>query len=56
MNLLLRLSIAALCFLAAIGCYFFGAPRGGLIFLLLGGGFELIFWIMLARKRNKKLP
>jgi len=51
-----RFLIAVLCLFAAIGCYVFGAPAGGLAFLILGAVLEGTFWVMLFRKRTKKTP
>lgn len=48
----IRLLIAVLCLFAAIACYVFGTPAGGLLFLLLGVALEGVFWMMLFRKRN----
>lgn len=36
MELLKRIIITVLCFFAAIACYGFGIPAGGIVFLLLG--------------------
>jgi len=50
----MRFAIAALCLFSAIACYVFGAPAGGIVFLLLGALLEGFFWIMLFRKRTNK--
>jgi len=40
------------CFLAAIACYSFGIPIGGIVFFLLGIVFEALFWFgVLGRKK-----
>jgi uncharacterized membrane protein len=51
----MRFLIAIICLFSAIGCYVFGAPAGGLVFLAIGVILEGAFWIMLFRKRTKKL-
>lgn len=48
----MRVAVALLCLFAAIGCYVFGAPAGGMVFLILGALLEGLFWIMLFRKRS----
>ena len=49
----IRWLIASLCLFAAIGCYVFGAPVGGLVFLLLGFLLEGVFWVLLLHSKNK---
>ena len=49
-----RILIAVACLLAAIGCYVFGIPAGGIAFLVLGVIFEGMFWLsILGKKRNQ---
>jgi len=54
MNKGLRFIIASLCLFAAIGCYVFGAPVGGVIFLIGGAILEGVFWVMLFRRNSKQ--
>lgn len=49
----IRWVIASLFLFAAIGCYVFGAPIGGVIFLVLGALLEGVFWVLLFRKKQK---
>lgn len=44
MKTLKRILFTLVCFFAAIACYTFGIPQGGVLFLLLGLGFEVLFW------------
>lgn len=45
---------AILCLIAAIICYIFGAPSGGVLFLLIGAGLEILFWVgILGPKKSK---
>lgn len=54
MRILYRVLIVVACFFAAIACYVFGIPAGGAIFLILGLGFESLFWMgLFGRKRLK---
>ncbi|HSC67705.1 MAG TPA: hypothetical protein VLC79_08445 [Cellvibrio sp.] len=39
-----RAIITLACLLAAIGCYVFGVPVGGIVFLIAGVLFEGLFW------------
>ncbi|AWF81565.1 hypothetical protein BTJ40_12430 [Microbulbifer sp. A4B17] len=48
-----RIATALLFLLAAIACYAFGVPAGGVIFLALGIIFEGIFWIKLFKRKKK---
>lgn len=52
MRILYRVMILVFCFIAAFACYVFGIPAGGVIFLVLGFTFEVLFWKgLLGRKR-----
>ncbi len=54
MRILYRILIVVTCFFAAIACYVFGVPVGGVIFLILGLAFESMFWMgLFGRKRTK---
>lgn len=54
MRILYRAIIVIACLFAAIACYVFGIPAGGVIFLLLGIMFEGLFWLgLFGRKRIK---
>jgi hypothetical protein len=48
-----RVVIVVACLFAAIGCYFFGVPAGGVVFLLLGLIFEGMFWFGIFGKWKK---
>jgi hypothetical protein len=37
-------AIVVFCFFAAIACYVFGVPAGGVAFVVLGLIFEGLFW------------
>ena len=54
MEFLKRVLITVLCFFAAIACYVFGIPAGGIIFLILGLAFEVMFWVGIFGKKAKK--
>lgn len=45
-----RFVVTALCLLAAVTCYLFGVPAGGVLFLILGFVFEVIFWARVFRR------
>lgn len=45
-----RFIFTALCLLAAISCYLFGVPAGGVLFLILGFVLEVIFWTRVFRR------
>lgn len=49
---LIRILIAIAFLAAAIICYIFGAPAGGVLFLILGLVFEATFWGLLLRKNK----
>ena len=44
MKTLTRIAFTVICLLLALLCYFIGIPAGGVVFLVLGVGFELLFW------------
>ncbi|MDO8342562.1 MAG: hypothetical protein Q7T48_05130 [Cellvibrio sp.] len=44
MKTITRVIITVACLFAAIGCYAFGVPVGGVVFLLAGLIFEGMFW------------
>ena len=48
-----RVFVVPVCFFAAIACYSFGVPAGGVIFIILGVLFEGLFWrgVFGARKK-----
>jgi|SaaInlV_100m_DNA_5_1039725.scaffolds.fasta_scaffold08050_3 hypothetical protein len=52
MKILTRTLTAVLCLFAAIACYVFGAPVGGVIFIVLGVMFEGLFWAGLFGQRK----
>lgn len=45
MKIISRVAITLGCLLAAIACYVFGVPVGGLAFLVAGLIFEGMFWL-----------
>lgn len=49
-----RVAISVACLIAAIGCYVFGIPVGGVAFLVAGLVFEGMFWRGLFGKRKNK--
>lgn len=53
MKLLKRVLLTVLCFFAAIACYVFGIPVGGIAFLILGMAFEVLFWFGVFGKKSK---
>ncbi len=53
MKLLKRVLFTVLCFFAAIACYVFGIPAGGVAFFILGLIFEALFWLGLLGKKTK---
>ena len=56
MGLISRLLLIVVCFFAAIACYVFGVPVGGVTFILLGFIFEGLFWTgVFANKRKAPL-
>lgn len=53
MELLKRTLLTIICFFAAIACYIFGIPAGGIVFLILGLVFEGLFWLGIFGKKKK---
>ncbi len=53
MKLLKRILLTVLCFFAAIACYVFGIPAGGVAFFVLGMVFEVLFWFGIFGKKKK---
>ncbi|MBY6211828.1 hypothetical protein KUV95_09680 [Microbulbifer agarilyticus] len=52
MSSLKRILIAFACLFAAIACYVFGIPAGGVIFLVFGMLLEGLFWFQLTRRKR----
>lgn len=52
MNILLRLALIVTCFFAAIACFVFGVPFGGIAFVVLGIAFEGLLWLGIFGKKN----
>ena len=48
-----RIVLSTLCFVAALACYVFGIPLGGVVFLILGMAFEGLFWLGILGARGK---
>ncbi|MGM0525644.1 MAG: hypothetical protein ACQEQ8_05555 [Pseudomonadota bacterium] len=49
-----RILLALSCLAAAIACYIIGVPGGGVMFLILGVIFEVLFWFgLFGRKRRQ---
>lgn len=53
MKPIVRVAVIVLCLFAAIGCYAFGIPVGGVIFLVAGLIFEALFWLGIFGKWKK---
>ena len=53
MNILFRVALVIVCFFAAIACYVFGVPVGGVAFLAFGVIFEGLFWFGIFGKKKK---
>ncbi len=53
MNVISRALLIVVCFFAAIACYVFGIPAGGVAFVVLGVIFEGLFWMGIFGKRKK---
>ncbi|WP_193747516.1 hypothetical protein [Cellvibrio sp. OA-2007] len=53
MNPILRAAVIVVCLVAAIGCYVFGIPVGGVAFLVAGIIFEAMFWLGIFGKWKK---
>ena len=54
MAILKRILFTSICFFAAIACYTFGIPAGGIGFFLLGLIFEGLFWFGILGPKSKK--
>lgn len=55
MEFMKRWIITVLCLFAAIACYVFGIPAGGVFFLILGLLLEGIFWTRLFKRNTAKM-
>jgi len=53
MNMIFRVLLIVACFFAAIACYVFGVPVGGIVFVILGVIFEGLFWIGIFGKKKR---
>lgn len=53
MKPILRVAVIVICLFAAIGCYVFGIPMGGVAFLVAGIVFEAMFWLGIFGKWKK---
>lgn len=53
MNIFIRVALIILFFFAAIACYTFGVPVGGVLFIILGIVFEGMFWFGIFGKKRK---
>lgn len=53
MKTITRVAITLACLLAAIACYGFGVPIGGVAFLVAGLIFEGMFWLGMFGKWKK---
>ena len=53
MKPIIRVAVIVLCLFAAIGCYVFGVPAGGVAFIVLGIVFEAMFWLGIFGKWKK---
>ncbi len=57
MNVIKRVLLSLCFFFAAIGCYVFGIPVGGVVFFIFGLVFEGLFWFgVLGKKPLQKHP
>ena len=54
MDFLKRWMITVFCLFAAIACYTFGIPAGGILFLVFGVLLEGIFWTRLFKRKAVK--
>ena len=54
MDFFKRIAITISCFMAAITCYALGMNAGGVIFIVLGLTFEIIFWNRILRRKVRK--
>lgn len=56
MTVLTRVALIIFCFFAAIACYVFGVPAGGIALIALGVIFEGLFWFgVFSRKKLNKV-
>ena len=55
MNIVVRVAVLVFFLFAAIGCYAFGIPAGGVVFFVLGLVFEGMFWMGVFGKRKKSV-
>lgn len=53
MKIMYRVALTVVCFFAAIACYSFGIPAGGIVFLVLGLVFEGLFWTGIFGKKKR---
>lgn len=56
MKLIKRIAFTTFCFFAAIGCYVFGIPAGGILFFIMGIVFEVMFWAGLFGSKPTRKP
>ncbi len=54
MSVLVRAAIVIVCIFLAIGCYAFGVPAGGPIFIGLGLLFEALIWVGVVGGKKKR--
>lgn len=54
MRFIYRVLVVVACFFAAIACYSFGIPAGGIVFFILGIIFEGLFWTGIFGKKAMK--
>ncbi|WP_192954734.1 hypothetical protein [Gallaecimonas mangrovi] len=47
-----RFVLPALCLIAALSCYSASYPAGGTLLLLMGAGFEALFWMGFLKKNR----
>ncbi|WP_420591342.1 hypothetical protein [Bacterioplanoides sp.] len=53
MEFIKRFVFVIVCLFAAIACYTFGIPQGGVLFLIAGLVFEGLFWFGLVGKKKQ---
>lgn len=53
MEFIKRFIFVIVCFFAAIACYTFGIPRGGMLFFLAGLVFEVLFWLGIFGRKKR---
>ncbi|MCG8609240.1 MAG: hypothetical protein MI864_01775 [Pseudomonadales bacterium] len=56
MKVITRILLSIACLFAAIACYTFGIPAGGILFLFLGFMLEGLFWFGLFGQKRQKAP